>query len=91
MDIGTEAGIFLAYTTGMLLIYFFGRMMLAPLKKILKLMINSIIGGLILMLINILGAGFGIAIPINMITALIAGLLGLPGIVMTTLYFNFMI
>lgn len=91
MDIGTEAGIFLAYAAGILIIYFFGRVMLLPLKKILKLIINSIIGGLILMLINILGAGFGIAIPVNVITALIAGVLGFPGIVMTVLYFNFMI
>lgn len=91
MDIGTEAGIFLAYAAGILMIYFFGRVMLVPLKKILKLIINSIVGGLILMLINILGAGFGIAIPINVITALIAGALGLPGIVMTAVYFNFMV
>ena len=40
MDIGMEAGIFLAYSVGLLVVYFFGRMMLVPLKKLMKLLLN---------------------------------------------------
>lgn len=88
MDIGMEAGIFLAYTAGMLIIYFFGRLMLVPLKKIMKLLLNSIVGGVILILVNMAGAGIGIVIPVNVITAVIAGLLGIPGVAMMIIYFN---
>lgn len=88
MDIGMEAGIFLAYTAGMLIIYFFERLMLVPLKKIMKLLLNSIVGGVILILVNMAGAGIGIVIPVNVITAVIAGLLGIPGVAMMIIYFN---
>lgn len=88
MDIGMEAGIFLAYTAGMFIIYFFGQMLLVPLKKILKLLISSIIGGAVLILINIFGTGIGIVIPLNLITAMIAGVLGVPGIAALLIYFN---
>jgi len=32
-------------------------------------------------IVNTFGAGFGISIPFNWITALVSGLLGLPGVI----------
>lgn len=89
MDFGTEAGIFLAYTSGLLMIYFFGRILLVPLKKLFKLVVNSLVGGLILLAINIAGAAVGLVMPVNLLTSLIAGLLGIPGVVGLLVYFNF--
>ena len=40
------------------------------------------LGGLAIFLINIVGSGFGIMIPLNIISAVMAGTLGLPGVVL---------
>ena len=58
-----------------------------PLKKIIKLGINVAIGGVLLFLFNYFGAiWFGIVLPINWITALIVGLLGIPGFIGVLLF-----
>lgn len=88
MDFGVETGIFLAYTAGLLIIYLFGKMFIAPLKLLLKLVVSSIIGGLVLVFIKALGGVWGIIMPVNVITALLAGALGLPGVVAMLIYFN---
>ena len=41
MDLGMETSVFLAYTAGMLLLYFCGRLLFVPLKFMLKLLICS--------------------------------------------------
>lgn len=90
MDFGVEVGIFLAYTAGLMIIYFFGRLFLVPIKIILKLLLNSVIGGVVLLLINLIGSGFGVSLPVNLITALVVGILGIPGTIGLLLYFHFM-
>lgn len=56
------------------------RLLLLPLKFICKLVIYSGCGLLCLWLLNTLSAFTGIAFPINAVTVLTAGFLGLPGI-----------
>lgn len=91
MDIGMEAGIFLAYSAALLMVYFFGRILLIPLKKLLKLLLNSLVGAAVLILINLLGTGAGIVMPINAITAGIVGILGVPGVTALFVYFNLVV
>lgn len=52
-----------------------------PFKMLLKLIINIVLGGLLLLVVNIFGAGFGLHIPFNAITALTAGIFGIPGVI----------
>lgn len=53
-----------------------------PLKKMVKMAINVAIGVGLLFLFNQFGASWlGFAIPINWITALAVGLLGIPGFI----------
>lgn len=53
-----------------------------PFKKILKLALNVGIGVALLFAFNYFGAAWlGLTIPINWITALIVGLLGIPGFI----------
>lgn len=89
MDFGMEAGIFLAYTAGIMLIYFFGRMLIVPLKSLLKLLLNGVAGGVLLIIINMAGGVIGLSIPVNIMTVFIAGLLGVPGIAGLLIYFSF--
>lgn len=82
MAMGTEIGIMLAYGFGILALYIVGYLLLVPLKFMLKLIGNSILGGLLIILINLLGGGLGITIPLNFLTALLVGVLGIPGAVL---------
>lgn len=52
-----------------------------PIKKIVKMLINIAVGGLLLVLVNYVGAYFGFALTINWISALIVGVLGIPGLI----------
>lgn len=52
-----------------------------PLKKILKLIINIALGLVMILLVNVFGENIGLHIPFNIITALIAGTLGIPGVI----------
>ena len=56
------------------------RLLLLPFKWILKLGIHSGCGFLCLWLLNSISGFTGLLFPINSVTALIAGFLGLPGI-----------
>ena len=56
------------------------RMLLLPLRLITKLLLHSFFGFLCLWLLNSISVFTGIAFPINAVTALVAGIFGLPGI-----------
>lgn len=58
----------------------FLRLCMAQIKLIWKLGINSLSGFLCLWLLNLISGFTGIVFPINLVTALIAGFLGIPGI-----------
>ena len=50
-----------------------------PIKIITKLIINSLFGAVLLYVINIVGTVCGLHIGINVVTALVVGILGIPG------------
>lgn len=52
-----------------------------PLKKIMKLLLNIFLGICIICLVNTFGGKIGISIPFNIVTALVSGLLGIPGVI----------
>ena len=62
-------------------LFLFGRIFIVPVKKILKLVLNSIIGGIVIFIINLVGASFGFHIGLNFFTSIVIGFLGLPGAV----------
>lgn len=74
--------VFLAYIFGIMMLFLVAKLLLIPIKIVWKLIVNAVIGGITLILINFLGAFLGVYIPINIITALITGLLGVPGVVL---------
>lgn len=82
MEMSTELNVILAYAFGLILLYIVGYVLLIPIKWVLKLIYNGIIGGVVLIVINLLGSFWGIGIAINPVTALIVGFLGIPGVVL---------
>lgn len=72
----------LAYAAGLVLLFVFCRIFIQPIKWMLKLLINGILGGLILAAVNFAGGFAGITVIINPLSALISGLLGVPGVIL---------
>ena len=56
------------------------RLLLIPLRLIFKLLLHSGCGFLCLWLLNTVSGFTGVYLPINAVTAAIAGFLGIPGI-----------
>ena len=79
-----DYNIIAAYIVGILFLYILGRLFLIPVKIILKLVYNAIIGGVVLVIINAVGSLFGFHIALNIFSALAVGLLGIPGILLLT-------
>lgn len=52
-----------------------------PLKAIAKICINSVIGVSALFIGNFILAPFGLGVGINVFTALVTGILGIPGFI----------
>lgn len=69
-----------AVAAGIVVLIVIGKILSFPLKILKKLVINGIIGGALLYVLNFLGGFFNISLAINPLTALIAGFLGIPGI-----------
>ena len=62
---GEQFGILLTYAGAVILIFIVGKIFLWPLKLVLKLVLNSIAGGLIILIFNAVCAGLGLMIPLN--------------------------
>ncbi|SHJ40111.1 pro-sigmaK processing inhibitor BofA family protein [Lutispora thermophila] len=78
IDIFTILAVFLAIGA----IYIIGMLLVMPIRIIIKFIINGIIGAVILFFLNVFGGFIGINIAINPITALVAGFLGVPGVLL---------
>lgn len=65
-----------------LAILIIGKIFLFPIKLLFKLVLNTIIGGSIIYIINLIGANFGFHIGLNLITSLVVGILGIPGAIL---------
>lgn len=74
--------VILAYAIGLILLYLIGMLLVIPIKVILKLIINGVLGGLLLFIVNLIGKFLGFSIIINPFTALTAGFLGIPGVIL---------
>ena len=59
-----------------------GKIFLFPIKLLFKLILNTIIGGAIIYIINLIGANFGFHIGLNITTSLVVGILGIPGAIL---------
>lgn len=73
------------YIIGVVLLFFLGKIFVLPIKSILKLIGNSVLGAILIYLINLIGGAFNFHIGLNFITILFVALLGVPGAVVLTL------
>ena len=62
------------------------RLMLLPMRLAWKLLLNGICGVLSLWLVNLTGGLTGLYLPVNPVTAVIAGTLGVPGLILLGIF-----
>ena len=58
------------------------RLLAKPIRFIFKLLINTVLGFVLLWLINFFGAGLGITLELTLLNALVVGFLGIPGVLL---------
>lgn len=69
-----------------IVLYILLRLISVSAKTILKLVWNSIVGLIFLAIFNAVGNNFGLYLEMNLINSLVAGFLGIPGIILLLLF-----
>ena len=62
-------------------LYVLIKILTLPVKWFFKLLINAVVGFLLLFLANFVGGFFDFSIPVNLLTCLISGIFGIPGVI----------
>ena len=71
----------ITFLVALVVVYIILKVLSLPFKLVIKLLVNGVLGGIIIWIVNLVGANFGFAITLNWITALVAGILGIPGVI----------
>lgn len=78
-----ELNVILAYVFGLVLLYLLGWVFIISTKLLIKLIINSVLGAIFLIIFNLTaGTFFDFSIGVNPVNALIVGFLGIPGMLL---------
>lgn len=80
----------IVYIACIFFLFIFGKIFIVPIKTMLKLVVNSVIGGVVIFLINFIGAYFNFHIGLNLVTSIFAGILGIPGVIVLVIIKLFM-
>lgn len=66
-----------ALAAGLLILLIAAKLLSLPFRLLKKFIINSVIGAVLLSVVNLLG----LSVTINILTSLVAGIFGVPGVV----------
>ncbi|MBR3255956.1 MAG: pro-sigmaK processing inhibitor BofA family protein [Clostridia bacterium] len=61
----------ITYLACICFLFIFGRIFIVPIKKVLKLVLNSVLGGLLIYIINLIGTNWGFHIGLNFFTSIL--------------------
>lgn len=77
--------VIVAYLFGILMVYILLRVLLIPARLMMRVLVHGVLGGIALALLNFVGqywTAVDLYVPINPVTAVTTGFLGLPGVLM---------
>lgn len=77
-----ESSVVIAFAVGLLVLCIIGKVVSMPIKLLWKFIQNSVVGALMLCIVNL----FGLGIKITIVKALIAGVFGIPGVLAIVIY-----
>lgn len=66
----------------LVILYIVAQVFIKPVKLLWKLLLNSALGLVLLLIVNYLASYFDFSLPVNIISVLIAGFLGIPGVIL---------
>ena len=72
----------ISYIACICFLFIFGKVFILPIKTMLKLLVNSILGAIIIFIVNWIGVIFNFHIGLNIITSIVVGILGIPGAIL---------
>ena len=75
-------GIIFAALFILFLVYIVVKVMIVPIQWIVKILVNSVVALIGLIVLNIIGNFVGFHLPINFVTVLGVGVLGVPGLIL---------
>ena len=76
------AQLFFAVAFIIFLVLVSARILVKPLRLLVKLLFNTVAGLILLVIFNFVGGLISFSIPINIVTVLLAGFLGIPGLIL---------
>ena len=85
-----DLGTVFIYVAGIFILYLFCWIFLKPIKWLIRLSFSTLLGGLALLIFNMAGQFANLHIAINPLNAMTTGILGIPGMLMTLLFSNFL-
>lgn len=77
-----DMGSVILYLIGIFLLYLICRIFLKPLRWFLRLVLSAVLGGVGIFALNYLFGGIGWHLYLNPLTAMITGVLGIPGMIL---------
>lgn len=80
--INLDFNVIITFIVCIVFLVILGKIFMLPFRSILRLIGNSIMGGLIIYIINLIGGLWGFHIGLNLITSIFVGILGIPGAVL---------
>ncbi len=80
--IDLDFNVIITFIVCILFLLILGKIFVLPFKSIMRLIGNSIMGGLIIYIINLIGGLWGFHIGLNLITSIFVGILGIPGAIL---------
>ena len=72
---------FIPYAIGILILFIVLKILTLPMKIIVKFLINAVVGGIVIYVLDL----FGVGLALNWITSLIVGFLGIPGVIIVAI------
>lgn len=77
-----DMGSVILYLIGIFLLYLICRIFLKPLRWFLRLALSVVLGGIGIFVLNYLFGRIGWHLSLNPLTAMITGVLGIPGMIL---------
>ncbi len=82
MGLQLDPTMLMYFGLGIVILFLCGWFFMAPIKMLIKLAINSILGAIVLVLVNLAGDMFGFSVEISALNCVIVGFLGVPGVLL---------
>ena len=74
---------------GVFLLWLIIKLFSTPIKWALKILLHALLGFVMLFVFNFLGGFIGLELTVGWLSAIVAGILGIPGIILLLLIENF--